>query len=77
MGRLAYEAACADLGATLGIDGKGFRIAFNLGSLLVSTVGILFSFVAMACAPSWKKRVGAFLPGALTNGLAMFWFFLH
>jgi hypothetical protein len=74
LGRLAYEAACADLGADLRIDSPAFRVSFNLGSLCLAILGLLGAVVASMTASSWRKRVGALLPGLLANGMAILWF---
>lgn len=67
--RLAYEAATADLGSDLGIDGPGFRIAFQLGSLALSVAGFSGALLALIFGTTVRERFGLPLPGMAVNGL--------
>ena len=63
LGRLAFEAASADLGADLGIDGRGFRIAFHLGSLVLAVAGGAGAILALIFGRTAGERFGLPIPG--------------
>jgi hypothetical protein len=71
LARLAYEASCVDLGADLGIDGRGFQIAFHLGSLALSLAGASGAILALVFGRTTAERFGLPLPGLAVS--AMVW----
>lgn len=71
--RLALEVSHADLGSDLGIEGKGFKLLFHFGSLLLAGIGLSTALAALFTASSWRARIGLPLPGILLNGMALLW----
>ena len=76
LGRLAFEASHADLGADLDMDAPWTRVLLHLGSFLASLAGVSSAIAAAATASSWRQRIGLPLPGMLVNGMAILWFAL-
>jgi hypothetical protein len=72
-GRLAFEAARADLGQELGMDKPWLRVLLHGGSLLVAIAGASFAFATLIKAAPWRSRIGLSLPGFLVNGMAILW----
>jgi len=73
LGRLAFEAARADLGQELGMDKPWIRVLLHGGSFLLAVVGFSGALAALLTAPSWRQRIGFSLPGVLVNGMALLW----
>jgi hypothetical protein len=68
---LAWQVAVADLGSDLGIDGRGFRVAFFLGSWILAGMAVLASGGAAFLAPGWAARAGTALPGLMTAAMTV------
>ncbi|HEX7899573.1 MAG TPA: hypothetical protein VF950_17525 [Planctomycetota bacterium] len=73
---LAREVAMADLGADLGINGTGFRIAFFVGSLALAVAGGAGAILALIFGRSAGERFGLPLPGLALSVFAILWSFL-
>lgn len=73
VGRLGFEAAKADLGADLGIDGPASRFPLHGGSLAIALAGAASAFGAALTAQAWRARLSLPVPGILVNGMALLW----